>query len=590
MKTVSDPETPETLSTDEELRSAFLARYGLSFDPFSRASGFFYDGARRGHSLKTLQHLAAFGDRVLWVSGPPGVGKTRLVSEFCVREKDLLDIRLLEARTLVSVDALGAALQALSQQRSEGGQFEGAGSVPAFFQWSENLPTRGRRLVLILDDADKVPPEVLATLVEGFARSNRGSAAVPVVIASGSAGRTFADCQDQELLSWIHEIELPLLTPGEIGDFLDQAFVHAGGKSVSEAGKRALSELQATSGGNIGVLQHRAPALLLGLPAAGAGSRKSRPLSWRWAAGLGVLLVASFLLISLQYRDQPSRHQARQQSSSPAREMIHISLQQPQQTDARQSEEQALPVPVRSSKPTHTGVGLPLPAGNTSGAMVAGMSGRAPVTTQVTTNVSAAPGSVPGKPVSPTESGHAGGPAAAGARLSASGVSSGPAVTGSSSGPSERPEKADLVQTQSTSSAPVGMGAAEAAVSSTPSAPVPAPRVQGSDKKVTESPDKVAGGFTAAVPEKYTQVSRLDREGGFIVQVSGNHDERYAIATLRQYPSVSLRYTRTTYQGKPWFVVFMGPYPNADKARKGIESLPDRLRRAGPWVRKARGL
>lgn len=581
MKTVSDPESPESLTAGDDLRGALVARFGLSFDPFSRASGFFYAGARRGHSLKTLQHLAAFGDRVLWVAGPQGMGKTRLVSEFCLLEKDLLDIRLLEARTLSSVEALEGALQALSQQRIERGQTERGASVSAFFRWSENLPSRGRRLVLILDDAEKVPSEVLEALVQGFAQANRSSAAVPVVVASRTAAGCLADAHDPALLDWVHEIELPPLEAGEIAEFLDQAFVHAGGQPVSERAGRVLSELEVASGGNIGVLQRRAPAVLLGQSARHAGSRKSRRLSWRWAMAGVILLVASFALISLEYRGRSSGHQALQETAQPAREMIHLSLQQAQQTMASHP---GMPQPVApaSSGADHASAPLPLRTADSSGSVAAGTTGQ---TSAAAAAGSAVADSAAMDSASPDKPSPAAAPSAAVSPSTSPPVGSMPADRSTATA-----EQAAQAPAQPASPAPAKKDKTGDAVALSKSPVTSGPGAVSSGQKATKSPDKRTGGFTAAVPEKYTQVSRLNGEDGFIVQLSGSHDERYAVATLRQFPLVSLHYTRTTYQGQPWFVVFMGPYPSANQARKAIQSLPAGLRRGGPWVRKARGL
>jgi DamX protein len=46
----------------------------------------------------------------------------------------------------------------------------------------------------------------------------------------------------------------------------------------------------------------------------------------------------------------------------------------------------------------------------------------------------------------------------------------------------------------------------------------------------------------------------------------------------------------TVRDGKTWYVVVYGSYPDRTRARNAIGSLPDAVRRLSPWVRKVADL
>jgi DamX protein len=45
-------------------------------------------------------------------------------------------------------------------------------------------------------------------------------------------------------------------------------------------------------------------------------------------------------------------------------------------------------------------------------------------------------------------------------------------------------------------------------------------------------------------------------------------------------------YYETTFRGKPWYQLLYGIYPTRQAAQLAAQSLPDNIRRAGPWIRR----
>lgn len=579
----------QTLGPD--LGDRLQDRFGLAADPFSDNHGYFFSGARRGHALNSIRHLAAFGDRVLWLYGADGAGKSRLVAEFCRLERDNLDIRSLGGSQLESRDALAAALSDLSQQKVAPDS-TAQGQVDAFFRWSEALPARGRRLVLLVDDNATMADDCLLSLLGGFVQAKRGHAAIPLIVREYSVQGLLQGTLEEQLQGHVHQIELPPLDRRDIASYLEQAFRHAGADSLDGLDDATLEKLEAVSGGNIGLLQQKAPAIMLGLvrgrrPSSGRSSRRL----WGWLLLVVLLLAGSFVLISIEYQ-QVSRPSANATTEPPAkpREMIHLALNT--NRGGPRTGEKSLRSETGSADRTSSVEGPPAAA--PTSAMTDILTSAPPLNTDTSRPAEALSSSqVVSRTanMAPRQSGKEG----IGAPRSAPG---GATQAGAPrAAPSDREVTAPAA-TSGPQSGRQGTGAKQGGVSARSSAPAATPPVSAiptlnrheTPNNGVKSVSQEAGGFTASLPAKYTERAKLDRNSGFIVQLSGSYSEHYAVRALRRFSDLDLHYTRTRYRAKPWFVVFMGPYPSLDQARAALKSLPHQLRTAGPWIRRAKGL
>lgn len=75
-------------------------------------------------------------------------------------------------------------------------------------------------------------------------------------------------------------------------------------------------------------------------------------------------------------------------------------------------------------------------------------------------------------------------------------------------------------------------------------------------------------------------------ETGYALQVFGTHNAARAAEMVQNYVGkADLVFYETRHNNKPWYAVIAGPYSGSEAARRGIDALPDSLRRLRPWPR-----
>lgn len=278
-------------------------------DPFAESPGFFFTGAQRQHQLDTLGHLVAFGDMVLVVTGEPGAGKSRLLAELARNAAHRLSVQRLRAESLSDASSLPGMLSRLSGQALVG--MAPTEAARAFFQWSVGQAERDRRWVLVLDDAEALGDDVLEALVDGFAASDTGQAAVPVLAGTESLTRR-TPLTDPARTAIVHEAVLPPLQEEDVRHFIHASFDHVGEDATPLLTDSVVRRIQQQSGGNLRTIRTVAPGILSGRAAPERESRHAAPkrspgagprrFPWRLWAGVALLaLGVSVILVSLQY-------------------------------------------------------------------------------------------------------------------------------------------------------------------------------------------------------------------------------------------------------------------------------------------------
>ena len=202
-------------------------RYGLRANPLEMETPFFPD-AMRHHALEALRHLCGFGDMALLLTGAAGAGKTRILAELVRSESSRLDFHRIPAAALTSAQALARDLKAVA--RSSLGQEDSPRDlVYQFFRWSESRVRKGQRMVLLIDDADRAPTELLRLILSAYLASERGSSAVPVFAGTDNLVQMLG--LDNSSTS-VHQIHLRPLTKDEIVAYLEPRVHAAGGKTA----------------------------------------------------------------------------------------------------------------------------------------------------------------------------------------------------------------------------------------------------------------------------------------------------------------------------------------------------------------------
>ncbi|WP_165857652.1 AAA family ATPase [Marinobacter sp. JSM 1782161] len=554
-------------------------RYGLGQDPLAMEHPFF-PGAQRQHTLETLRHLSAFGDMALVVTGARGSGKTRLLAELVRGESERLDFQRLEVADCHSEQALCDRLLRIAHHGL------GAGRSPrdaifGFFRWSETATSRGRRIVLLIDDADHMPTALIQLLLTAYCRGDRSQGALPVLAGAESLVTDLAEASGLE--SYVHPLRLRPLNREELADYLRPRLQKAGGDTADLLSGTRLKKLHELSQGSFGRLKRTAPAVWLDMaghqPAAVARRRSFNVRSLLIPLALVVLLGVSWLVVSWQYdatvasqetaseppaerktvrlgpgaeewaeaADHPADADAAESGAAGTMARANPEAPGTSAADAGADGESATPVPVESDDDVQRASPVDESAVSSEGAA-----------TDVAEDASALSGAAPGAADDEAAVGE-------------------PSETLSETVPTQGPSGPDAEE--------------EDAVTPEASRPAEAPPADGAQSNDLSQPAEEAPAFQPDLPQRFRDVAPLRTESGVTAQFIAGFEEATAIDFLNQHPDVTeLVYTRSTRQGKPWYVVIYGRFPSREEARAAIARLPGNLARHDVWIRSLSGL
>jgi len=517
-------------------------RFGLAADPLEMELPFFA-GAMRQQALETLRHLCGFGDLVVLLTAPEGMGKTRILAELVKAESARLDFHRIPASALTGVPALLRDLNTLMRSVPADGEAP-PDMLHRFYRWSEKRAAKGRRLVLLIDDAEQAAPEVLQLLLKGFVAVERSLAAVPVLAGTEKLVSVLEAGVDAS--SW-HHIRLPPLQREDVYAYLEPRIRQAGGPVDQLLSTRRLAQICALGDGSFSGIRRAAPAVWLGL--AGSGPRASRPRlfarAWLWPGIALVLLAASWWFVSVRYeRSLSVRDEV--PAPSPVRRSITIGPEVPDPKPPA--------VPQNASVDTPRDVPAEVPLAVTG---LQGSGAGTPALADPLPEPAAGPdaGNLPESETSvPAEAEPV------------------PVMSGTKAGPEP-------------GAVPVS-GMARVTAGSDPDPE----EQQESGKEQKHEPVAVAASgipsFVPARPARFVPVPALAGEAGWTVQLVAGRQERTALNLLDLAPDdAALRYTVMERDGAPWFMVVYGQYSDAQAARTAARQLASSFGVSQPWVR-----
>ncbi|WP_261977933.1 ATP-binding protein, partial [Marinobacter sp. F3R11] len=282
-------------------------RYGLRDNPLEMDAPFFPD-AMRHHALEALRHLCGFGDMALLLTGAPGSGKSRLLAELVRSESSRLAFHCLSSAALTSLNALVRDLGQVS--RSGAGDPENPReAVYRFFRWSESRVEKGQRMVLLVDDADRAPPDILRLILDAFLAADRSRAAVPV-FAGEDRLVTLMNLEDSSVS--VHQIHLRPLTREEVFSYLEPRVHRAGGKVNELLSPVRLARIHELSQGSFSRLKRVTPGIWMDIVSDATKKKPSQGINFkqfRLPALVLILLGGSWWFVSQQYDESVALEQ-----------------------------------------------------------------------------------------------------------------------------------------------------------------------------------------------------------------------------------------------------------------------------------------
>lgn len=528
-----------SLQADE----AFVEHYQFNHDPFTpRVPGFKFFPAKRKSVLAQLHQLARYSALMQVVSGPLGSGKT-LLRQALVASSNKQSVVCVVVSARQSGNS-GMLLRNFSQ-----GLGGSAQDVDGVLGQIARLNQVGQEVYLLVDDAEKLHDEALATLAALAAGDSDGRAHVflfaePELLPRLEAIGKADNCHVQQL------------QPYELADtraYLSQRLEGAG-QGIELLDEQQVQEIHAESGGWPGAINRAAREIMLEAmlaehqpPASEAGGMN---LPKKHLLALGVVVAGVVLAVLMKGKEPdvaPGGSEPLATSGQPAGE---AGAPAGSAAPAIEFEGDDKPVPLPL-----TGQGQPVPR-----EPLARAAGQAEVE-----ELDASHAAVP--LLAPSVS--AGAPAVTGAEGSVSAPAPTPApavapAVASAEAPSVSTPVAVPVPTPAPAPKPVPAAAATAAAQP-PSAPAPA---------------------TAASAGAAGQASWYLSQpvGQYTLQLFGTNAEGAAQAMVREGGG-EYRYFRKLHQGKSLFVVTYGRFSSAEAAKAAVAALPTRLQAGKPWPR-----
>ncbi|RTU12509.1 Type II secretory pathway protein [Pseudomonas aeruginosa] len=529
---------------------AFLGHYQFSHDPFApRVPGFKFFPAQRKPVLGQLHHLARYSQLLLLVTGPLGSGKTLLRQALVAStNKDAVLSVVISART-------AADETSLLRQVAQGLSINQA-SLEAILTKVAQLAITGQDVYLMVDDAEQLQDSALEVLLLLASGTNEGRLHVFLFGEPSLLPRLEVFSEGEERF---HAIELQPYSEEETRDYLAQRLEGAG-QGIELISNDLLVDIHEQSEGWPGAINQVArDALIEAMLANRGAARKATGGSFNLPKKhLVILAVVAIGVIAAWFMQGKSKPEAPQTASTelsmnggtPAQ--AQAQAQQPGSGPAVEfnGSSQPLPLPlVGESQPVireplaqAAGQGGDDEGGLPSAAVPPTVSSSAPPVTPLANNGVTPMHPVPPAPTEPT-------PTPAQTPAPAAPVASAPA-----SKPAPAPAPAKPV-----ASKPATTAAAK---------PAPAPAT------------KPASGGGAG-----SQWYRNQSGGNFALQILGTGSEANAQAFIRQQGGGDFRYFKKTLQGKPFYVVTYGSFPNRAAALAAVKKLPSKVQAGKPWPR-----
>ncbi len=545
-------------------------REDLTDAPETRA--FAHDGGPRGlylnptlqQRLDLIEHLIEFGRQIIVLSGSVDSGKSTLLNYFTVSQRaSWFPIRMHAGPGLTSDGLLAILAQELDVAVEE--QQEPVSSEQ-IRQRIATLERAGKVVVLLVDDAEQLSPET-ATLVVKLAHADDQYAELRVLLAAdldqSALLETLQRAHPQHGL--VHVVEIPRLTDTQVQALIEQRLQGVELKAADYFSVNDYARIAAAAGGLIGKAMTLARQHVAGIAAPATRHEprtRNKGLTRAHVNLIFGLLAITALTVGAWFATRnplaPSSAQTETVALTPA------PVAEPVTPDTES-------LPPTEPLTLESELDVPLPATSKESAqeaadeLVTAPQSTAPTLSPTAASETSAP---PAVPVLPTEST----PVTA-------------ATPGTQPGPRESAEPL---------AKPLG---------ATPPATREPSAVVEPAKKVRVEARPARANKKPAIPPRAQKPTKVSPAGPLVshfsadwlrkqpanahtVQLFGVRD-RSAAERYRTRHGISQQSAVLTgsLNGKPWYVVVYGYYPNRAAALTAMARLPAPLRATKPWAR-----
>lgn len=506
-----------------------LTELGLTANPFADSTPLetLFSGGMRRASLDQLQLLSRESSDIVALIGPDGSGKTLLVDFFARRaERDQIVARtrasMLTTPSQLLQDMFKAFVLDFPAQASIA---ELKAALSRYFQTVRN---QSRTVVLIVDDAHELGDDAFSLLVKLALVENAGSTFHLVLVGQISLlDMLDYTCPQSEGQNQFTSIALPPFNLDETRNYLRYRF-HAVGFNEEDAGRalpfsnRQVEKIQKLSGGVPGQINKVAGEMLLNQGRFLPGLPSLPQIRLpRQYTYAAGALFAILLLAFLFGGGEEANETAQRQILLPAPQTSAVPSPIPLTEEASEEEVDASP-----------------------------FADSIALVSEVTP-----------EPAAVSDDDHMATPAASGSvpEIERQEVVAGPEVVASQS------EQVQVVQAQDTEPSPAA-------------STLPAP--------VAVSQPAITGVSSAASGNLSQREQILAFPAGeYTVQLLGASSRSNVEAFVQRNSNSPLYWFETRLQGRPWFVVIHGRYPNRAAAQAAASALTGELGRLEPWIR-----
>ncbi len=542
---------------DANKESLFLQlkdRFGLLGDPFGGSLDFFYHGAGREELVAKAVHTLRFGEMSPLITGEKGIGKTTVLAEIIKSVKDEFKVVILKSSMLMGEVRL---LEMLFSKDNYVCPVSLSDDTPSlllkalmgYLEHKKTLTSPRPNTLIVVDDSDNLTEGSLGLILSAQQKIGIKESGVRWLFTAQHEWVGLLVSQAESSLE-DQVYQLPLLSLGfdDTERYVKLRLYKAGAKTEILLSHQQLDGLARLGKGNPGRINRVAPGVLLGMASEEEAGHQS--MSWEFSekarsiAALAGGAIAIVVIVIWLLLDSSSE-------SKPVDQTLDLEV-----IDAPSSSvngraigvvERDDPSRVILTAPIPDKVIPPPPAETANEPLVSPQVvsvEEIPVESPVGEMVGSVPPDTAGEASPPGETAQAEPPAQAAQKVT-------PQKT-----PTEKIEKV---------------------VSVAPVAPPP------ETAKKTE-PVVQDGNFRDA------RWVNQQNAAHFVVQLLGSYNEATAKRFLKQYPDSGFFYIRSTYKGKPWFVVLDGAYSSKDKARAGVDRYPESLKKQKPWIRTVKGI